>query len=177
MKAYQFFQRSCALVLTLLVAGVASAQQSQTDSQGFKVIVPANISITAPDAVELTHDQSDNNQTFPAQSWIVKGNLLNGVNVSFATASPFVHTSGNFKRDAGLALALGTTQGPATWTITTPTDATNYGNSVDSASVAASSNGVGRADLDLTVTFVTEQFGIFAAGDYNLTVVGTVAGN
>jgi len=108
----------------------------------------------------------------------VKGNSNAGVNVSFATANPFIHTTlPTFKRDAKLNLAVGTTQGPATWTVGVAQDQTNYLLNDGIAAVTATSTGVGRANLNLSVTFVTEEFGVFAAGDYSTTVTGTVAAN
>lgn len=155
-----------------------NAHGQTTGSQTFTVSVPQNISITAPAAVGLTHDQSDNPQAFPAQAWTVRGNSLGGVNVSFATSNAFTHaTDPTFKRDAKLNLALGTVQGPALWTIAVPQDQTNYLTGDGVAQVTASSNGVGRASFNLAVTFITEEFGTFAQGDYTTTVVGTVAAN
>jgi hypothetical protein len=150
---------------------------AQNDSQGFRVVVPTGLSIVAPGAAQIVHDETDNDNLFPAQTWVVKGNASNGLTVTFATQDVFKHSSGNFQRDAGLAIALGTTQGPATWNIGTATDQTDYVNNDPVAQVTASSNGVGRANIDLTVSFITEEFGVFAAGDYDMTVVGTVAAN
>lgn len=168
--------QTAAIVVAL--ASFANSAHAQTSaSQQFKVVVPSKISITAPAAATITHDETDNAQAFPAQSWVVKGNIGAGVNVSFATQDTFKHDTLPFERNAALALALGTTQGPATWTVTTAADQTDYASSDNVATVAASSNGVGRANFDLTVSFITEEFGVFAAGDYNMTVVGTVAAN
>ncbi len=165
-----------ALFVCLWSAGVASAQQSAP--QGFQVVVPTSLAIIAPTSQTITHDQSDSNQAFAKQRWTVKGNVLNGVNVSFKTATAFTHMNNSaFKRDAQLALELAGTQGSAVWTINTPVDATNYGSADETAIVNAMSNGAGRANFDLTVTFVTGEFGSFAAGNYALTVVGTVAAN
>lgn len=166
---------SVVVVLSMLTS---SGSAATTGSQTFTVVVPTNISITAPVAATLTHDQTDNPQAFPAQTWTVKGNSSAGVNVAFATTTAFTHaTLPTFKRNAKLNLAVGTTQGPATWTVGVAQDQTNYGTNDGVAQVTASSSGVGRANFDLSVTFVTEEFGVFAAGDYSTTVVGTVAAN
>lgn len=162
------------LATVTTLAGTAAAQ---SDSQGFRVVVPTGLSIVAPTDAQITHDETDNDNVFPAQTWVVKGNASNGLTVTFSTADVFKHSSGNFQRDAGLAIALGTTQGPATWNVVTATDQTDYAGSDPVAQVVASSNGVGRANIDLTVSFITEEFGVFAAGDYDMTVVGTVAAN
>ncbi len=154
-----------------------AALAANTGSQTFSVVVPTSISITAPAAVTLTHDESDNPQAFPAQTWTVRGNNATGVTVSFATANAFTHsTNPAFKRNARLGLSLGTVQG-GQWTVTVPTDETNIANNDEIAQVTASSVGAGRANFNLAVTFVTEEFGVFAAGNYATTVVGTVSAN
>lgn len=159
------------------LATLANTVSAQSASQGFRVVVPPGLSIVAPSATQITHDETDDDNHFPAQTWVVKGNASNGLTVNFATLGVFKHSSGNYERDAALAIALGTTQGPATWSIGTPTDQTNFRNSKPFAEVVAMSNGVGRANIDLTVSFVTEEFGIFPAGDYDITVMGTVTAN
>ena len=167
----------CGLALSLGFASLSFAQDP-TASQKFRVIVPTSISITAPNEIEMTHDQSDNDLSFPNQAWVVKANVLSGVTVGFAVQSPFVHTTdATFKRDARLSLAVNSSLGPATWTVTTASDQTDYANADDSASVVAESNGVGRATFDLAVQFITNDFGTFAAGNYETTVVGTVTAN
>lgn len=167
-----------AALLIVSSASIASAQTTATATQKFKVIVPANISITAPANVVITHDQTDNDQAFPPQQWTVRGNTLAGVAVSFSTQSPFVHTTDpTFKRDAQLSLGVGPTTGPATWNITTASDATNYLNADDTATVTASSSGIGKAVFQVNMKFLTNGFGTFAAGDYESTVVGTVTSN
>ena len=169
----------CFAAFAALCGGFATtASANNSAQQGFTVVVPQSISITAPAAVSLTHDQTDNPQAFPAQQWVVRGNSREGVNVSFATATPFTHVDDDtFKRNAQLSLALGTVQGPATWTVDVNNDQTDYVNNDNAALVSASSDGVGRATFNLSVTFVTGEFGEFAAGDYLTTVVGTVAAN
>ncbi len=169
--------RLLAIAIVVSFAQV-SANAQTTGTQTFTVNVPTAVSIVAPAAASINHDQSDNNNAFPAQTWIVKGNAVNGVNVSFATANPFTHATDNtMKRDAKLDLAVGTTAGPAGWTVTTPSDTSNFGSGDNVATVAATSNGVGRANMLLTVSFVTGSFGEFAAGAYSTTVTGTVAAN
>ncbi len=164
--------------LALVVANLAvSAHAATSGSQKFKVVVPTNIAITAPSDTTITHDETDNNQSFPAQGWIVKGNSSAGVSVSFATTAPFIHTTiPTSKRDASLALGFDSTtaQGTATWQVTKPNDVTDYSADDSVATVQAESSGVGRVTFNLTVGFVTDTFGTFPAGDYETTVTGTV---
>ncbi len=163
-------------IVALSVSAPMSAMAATTGTQTFTVTVPTAVSIVAPSAASLTHDETDNANAFPAQSWVVKGNDPDGVTVEFSTTTPFVGP-GSSKADVRLNLAVGTTQGPAGWTVTTAQDTTDYANAVpdNSALVAVQSNGVGRANLDLTVSFLGGSFGTYAAGSYVTTVTGTVA--
>ena len=157
---------------------VASVAMAQSDSQKFTVAVPASLTITAPTDAVLTHDESDNNQAFPAQQWVVRGNTLSGVSVSFSTAQAFTNTTdASFKRDVSLGLAVSSSTGPAAWSVSQASDTTDYAGSDEVATVAASSDGVGRATFDLSVSFVTDSFGTFAEGNYETTVVGTLTAN
>jgi hypothetical protein len=162
----------------MLASVPCAALAATTGTQTFTVVVPESISIVAPNAVTITHDKSDLAQKFPVQAWVVKGNIKKGVNVAFATATPFVNTEDtSFKRDAKLELALNGKQGPASWTVEVPIDTSNYAGNKPGASVSAKSDGVGRANFDLTVSFITEDFNLFAAGDYTTTVTGTITAN
>jgi len=165
-----------AVAVALLPASTLFAQT--TASQQFTVTVPTSISITAPSDVVITHNESDNDLAFPSQSWVVRGNTTAGVSVSFSTDQAFTHTTdSSFQRDAQLGLAVGSSAGPATWTVGTASDTTDYDNGDGVATVQALSNGVGSANFDLAVTFVTDIYGSFAAGDYETTVTGTVSSN
>jgi hypothetical protein len=173
------FRKFSLLCLTLGLLSLTQAASAQTTAnQTFTVRVPTNISITAPSNVLLDHDETENNQSFPNQSWAVKGNVQNGVTVSFATNQAFTHTTDNTqKRNAKLDLALASSNGPATWNISKATDTTDYANNDGEASVQVSSNGVGRANFNVAVTFITNGYGTFLAGDYQTTVTGTVTAN
>ena len=165
------------LLILPFVFSASSAFAQSSGSQSFTVTVPQSISITAPAAAVITHDETDAAQNFQPQNWVVRGNARNGVNVTFSTAQPFVHVDNStFKRDAKLMLALGSSQGPATWTVEgTGTDTTNFSTGDGVATVGASSNGVGRSTMLLSVSFLTENFGEVVAGNYVTTVTGTIA--
>lgn len=171
-----------AIAALLLASSASTAMAATTGSQKFKVTVPSSISIIAPENVSLTHSETENNPNFGDQSWTVKGNTLAGVNVSLVAGSPFQHTTDTgSKRNASLGLTFGTLTGPTAtvWTLTSGSDATDYAAATpkNTATVQATSNGVGTAELKLSVTFVTDGFGTFAAGTYETTVTGTVASN
>ena len=175
--------KSKLLTLVVLVAVAAAASCSwaaTTASQSFTVTVPTNLSITAPAAASLTHDMTNSNQAFPAQAWVVTGNTKNGVNVTLVAGSPFTNTADSAAvRDVQLGLSMGNSVGSGAWTVTTASDSTNYANASPklTATVAASSNGVGSGTLNLTVTFVTNNIATVEAGSYTTTVTGTVASN
>jgi len=167
-----------ASAVTLSSLTAVTSQAQTTGTQVFTVTVPQSISIVAPSAVNLIHDLTDNPQAFPVQTWLVRGNTSAGVSVALSTSTPFTHvTNVNAKRDVKLDLSVGATQGTGAWTVGIPTDTSNFVANDNEARVTVSSNGVGRANLNLTVSFLTGEFGTFAEGDYVTTVTGTVAAN
>ncbi|TWT76440.1 hypothetical protein CA13_69340 [Planctomycetes bacterium CA13] len=166
------------LAALFVFASTSTAMGDTTASQKFTINVPTAISITAPSNVSITHDETENDQAFPAQPWVVRGNSLAGVTVSLSTTKAFTHiTDTTAKRNAQLGLSVASQEGAANWTVTTPTDVTDYATNDGVATVQATSNGFGRATLDVAVSFVTDGFGTFAAGDYETTVTGTVTSN
>ena len=171
----------CVILVSVLTCGAVASMAvfaQTTGIQQYLVHVQQSVSITPPKNVELTHDLSSNPQAFPPQSWIVAGNTTHGVTVNFAVTKPFTHsTNASFRRDARLSLATGSTTGPASWAVTQPSASTNYVGNVNGAVVTARSNNVGRANMLLTVTFVTGDPGLLLAGDYVTTVTGTVSAN
>ncbi|TWU60455.1 hypothetical protein Poly51_07310 [Rubripirellula tenax] len=162
----------------LLASTAGSAIGQTTATQKFTVTVPGAISIVAPAAAAITHDESELDQIFPLQQWVVKGNSLAGVTASFSTTQAFRHTLDNTaRRNAKLALAINSSVGSAAWTVSQATDTTDYASNDGVATVQCSSNGFGRANMDLEVSFITDGFGSFPAGDYETTVTGTVTAN
>ena len=164
-------------VLILMLFGVvprATAQQ-----QSFRIRVPVSAVIEAPSsAVQIVHDESDADQSFPPQYWSVRGTYAAGMRVSFSTQHAFTHTENtDFRRDAKIQLAIKETDGPGMWNIDQSEDSTQYRSNDELAIVSASSNGIGRAKLAITVSFLTEEFGDFLPGDYQTQVVGTVTSN
>lgn len=161
------------LSAALLAAPAYSADQS------YKVIVPGRMVIAAANAsASLTHDETDDDQGFDPESWTVKSNKRNGVTVTFSTGSAFVNaTDSSYKNDVTLTLATTSTVGPATWTVDTATDTTDFGGGDEVATVQASSDKPGMATFDLTCTCLVGSFWDMLEGDYNMTVTGTVTAN
>ena len=168
---------AAAIVPLFAICNVASAQVS--GNQAFIVNVPANLSITPPNAgVSLTHDETDSDQIFPNQAWQVRANSRLGATVVFSTNQAFTHTlDSTFVRDARLDLAISSASGPANWTIGAASDQTDYASADGVATVQAQSDRPGQAVFDLTVTFVTTQWDTLASGDYLTIVTGTLSAN
>lgn len=165
-------------IAALLVASTTHVFAATTETQRFTVTVPSAISITAPVNTSLIHDESENDQVFPAQPWVVRGNSLAGVTASFSTATAFTHSvDATAKRDASLGLAVNSSVGAANWNVTQAADQTDFANNDGVATVQVSSNGFGRATMDLSVSFITDGFGTFPAGEYETIVTGTVTAN
>lgn len=165
-----------ALALCLLLSTSASAQ---TDDQSFEMQVPVVLSIAAPqDTVSLSHDETDTNQAFPAQTWDVSGNPGAGVTVTFAVATPFELTGNtSLKADCLLSVSVRSETGADFEPVAPGSAQTNYASNIDTATVSATSDGPGSAELDLAVTFISPVFSDLAAGTYTTTVTGTIASN
>ncbi|QDS87329.1 hypothetical protein EC9_15070 [Rosistilla ulvae] len=161
------------LSLGMSLAFAASGHAQVTDSELFRITVPSTLSITAPTSeISQIHDETDNDQSFPAQRWLVTANNTAGAIAVFQTDQAFTHTAdSSYKRDALVTLAK--VAGDA-WSVTTPSASTSYASSSEIASVAAESSAPGAASFDLGVSLVEETFTDLAAGDYELTVTGTI---
>jgi hypothetical protein len=156
----------------------AFAQLTSTDTQRFVVAVPRNVLITAPADILIVHDETDNDQVFPPQQWYVRGNVVTGVTTTFSVNQPFIHSiDPTFQRDARLDIVIASTLGPAVWNVDVASDVTDYQNGDNTALTQVSSNFVGHAYVDLTVTFRTIAFAQILAGDYDTIVTGTVTEN
>lgn len=163
-----------ALIAGLLsaFAGVAQAQTA-FDTEIFRITIQEGLTIQAPASlVSQLHDETDADQTFPTQVWLVTANNNIGATVTFETNQAFTHTTDpTYKRDA--TIAIGVASGAA-WTVTSPTATTDYANGLETVSVAADSDVAGDATFNVDVTFVEETFADLAAGDYEMTVTGTL---
>lgn len=161
-------------VLAALTVGLATSANAQvTDTETFRVTVNSLLSIQAPTAlVSQIHDETDNDQSFPLQRWLVTANNAIGATAVFETDQCFTHTvDPTYKRDADLSLTL---VSGAAWSVTTASATTNYATSLEVVSVAAESNTAGAASFDLGVSLVEETFADLASGDYELTITGTL---
>ena len=166
-------------LLLLLVAALFMLPESahaQSARQTFQVVVPTRVSASTPSSAGLTFDLAETNKVFPVQTWTVHGNAVAGVNVSFAAQS-FINTSRpSVQRDAELQLEIGDSHGPGAWAVQVNRSASNFHYDIP-AVVTAQSTGLGRANLKLSVAFLSDSQDMLASGDFIATVVGTVSGN
>jgi hypothetical protein len=167
----KFFAPAVLAAITLGFA--ASAQAQLVDSETFRVRVNSLMSIQAPAAlVSQIHDQTNNDQSFPVQRWLVTANHPIGATAVFQTNQAFTHTvDSSYKRDANVTLTK--FSGPA-WTVLVPAASTNYGAGTEVVSVSADSNTAGSAAFDIGVTLDETTFADLAAGDYEMTITGTL---
>jgi len=164
-------------ILMALAVLAPSTAWAEAKSQSNTVTVSPVLTLTAPAAASITHDGEDTNQAFTAASWGIESNNAAGATVTFAVSDVFVHSVANsYKADVKLDLALSTSDSGSGWTVTTATDTTDYAAATAdlAASVVASSTAAGDAALDLSVTFVSSDHSLLAAGDYAVTVTGTL---
>lgn len=175
--------RSCRNIVVAVALGVCltvSGLWAATATQTFTVTIPSVLTVTGPSNVTITHDQTDSDNAFSAQQYVVHQNPVLGSNITFAVSAPFVHaSSSSFKRDCKLALAIASSESVALWSVTTAADQTNYsaGTPDNDASVRAASTLPGDATFNLTVTFITSDFSTMAAGNYSTTVTATLTAN
>ena len=140
---------------------------------------PAQMIMRSPTTdASVQHDETAGDQMFATQQWWVQDRNKKGSTVIFATDQAFTHLEdGTFKRDAALGLAIGSSSKSAKWKVAVASDRTNHAAKDETASVQAKSRKAGWARLDLTVTFITEETDTLAAGDYTLTITGTMTSN
>jgi len=165
--------RLCAALIASL-GGVALAE-----TQTFDVTVPSVLTITPPSAASRNHDTNDADQVFSAQEWTIASNAAAGASATF-TSGVFQHTvAAAYKADCRLQLAVESSEAAASWAITTASDVSDYANGtpVLDATVVAASTAAGNASLNLTVTFVQDDYSILASGTYRATVTGTLLAN
>ena len=152
-----------------------------TDSQTqlFRVTVPARVSIVAPAVTpNRVYFLGNANLAFPRQNWIVRGNVANGTTVTLQTLTSFHHNSNaTMRRDGRLSVRVNSQSGIGTWTVTRASDTTDYLAGDEDAMVQVVSDKSGEAELGLGVTFLTGIGADLEEGDYALTVVGTITAN
>lgn len=135
-------------------------------------------SITAPAQQSITHNNADAPQPFSEVVW----NLISGSDaagyITEWSCGPFVHSANaNLKADSELSVRVLSSQGPANWTVSVANDHTDFAAGKQTASVVAQSFAVGDGQAGLNVTFVNSDFSQLGAGDYTMTITGTIIAN
>lgn len=156
---------------------VASAPHAvaQTASQRATVTVPVRLSVTPPADMTITHDQSERPQAFPIQSWTVRGNSIGGVTVDFTADQPFTHQEEpDSKVHAELSVAIERTQGSANWFVGNASGTTRSTGDDLAARVRIGSDGIGEAQVRLSVEMVSAPLASIAQGNYATTIRCTV---
>ncbi|QDV68504.1 hypothetical protein Poly24_22130 [Rosistilla carotiformis] len=171
---------------TFSVAAIVLAMQLTTvdaedaqDQQHYRMRVPGVVAINATNSLaHKIHDLTDANQIIDWQPWQVVCNSPAGAIATFETTQAFTHTTKpTVKRNAWLFLsrATGSFFFPNdAWQVTLAADETNYAAGDGVALVRAEVSAVKTANLHLRVVFLEENFADTIAGDYELTVIGTI---
>ena len=147
-------------------------------SLGGSIATASGQSITAPAHQSVTHSGNDAPQVFSEAVWDLMSGLDAGGYTAQWSCSPFVHSvNASLKVDSRLAIRVVASEGSANWTAIVGSDQTDYAAADDTAVVAAQSFSVGSGQVGLTVTFLNSDFSILGAGDYTMTVTGTITAN
>jgi spore coat protein U-like protein len=148
----------------------------QTEQQKFTVNVAEGIAVTTPPQPEINIELTPGFDAFPVQLWNVRSNSVAGAVVEFATSGAFAHeTMTGVKVDAGLDVAISSSTGPSNWLVTQGSDNSSYATGDESAVVQIVADGVGTAQVGLTMRFVQSSLEVIPVGEYSSTVTCTVA--
>ena len=176
--------RRCRRGLTAAVVGLvffSPALANLTASLELCVTVPSVLSILGPvGPVSITHDGTNNVQSFSGQPFTVLSNQVDGATVTFRCVGGFIHTvSSTSVRDCDLGLALTSADPGSNWTVDVPTDGTDVGALVPDliAEVEASSDAPGDAVFALDVGMDGGAASQLPPGVYCTTIVATVTAN
>ena len=172
-KTGSAFANAATYSVAIFVACLSCASAQAQDAQPFRIRVPGLLAINASNHFEqIIHDETDGNQRFDWQEWQVVCNNPAGAVLTFETDQAFTHTtSPSFKRDVRLRLRK--VRAPR-WTITTNVDTSDYAGGDEVAHVEAETNRAADGEFRLRVIFREELFVNTLAGDYDLTVTGTI---
>jgi hypothetical protein len=127
-------------------------------------------------AQELTHHLRSNLQQFSEVRWDVHNSRRDdGIAVIWSIDSFSTHSGKQkYLADAGLNLRILSAVPERAWQITQQSDSTNIAKGDRSATVSAVCTEYGEATLGLTVTFITSDTSVPAAGEYRTQLVGTI---
>ena len=165
----------CGIGALAILACESGAQAQTSGNQTYSVVVPSVLSITAPSAVSINHNQTDANQAFPTQGWAARCNNGAGATVSFQANGPFqsVVNGTTYRRNAKMDLSVASAESGSGWeTVVDSATATT-----STATVSATSSAPGNATLNLVMTFIDNHFSLLPATTFTTTVTATITAN
>ena len=164
---------TAAIYGTAIIVACLSCASLQAQDQKLRIRVPGLVSINASNHFEqIFYDETDADQTFDWQFWQVVCNNAKGAVLTFETDQAFTHTTNpSIKRDVALLLEIVNAK---KWKITTATDQTDYAGGDEVAVVEADTKKAADGEFRLRVTFLEESFVNTLAGDYDMTITGTI---
>lgn len=132
--------------------------------------------MTLPPQALVNFELTPGSDALPEQLWNVRSNSEAGVVVEFATSGAFAHeTLAGAKVDAGLDVSIVSKSGVANWQVTQGSDNSSYASGDERAVVQVVSDGVGIAQVGLTMRFVQSSVEVIPVGSYCSTVTCTVS--
>jgi hypothetical protein len=164
-----------------ILSTIPTAHAQERATQAFTVRIPPKLGVTPPaPTATLSHDGTGQDQAFAAQRWTVSANSRSGASVTFSTDQAFTNTTNAAaKRDAQIELTVSSPAILAGWAAVVASDRTYYRDAAgdERATVRATSNGPGQASFEIVVTVLDDPNEPLEAGEYALTVVGTLTAN
>lgn len=169
------------VVITIIAAAGSWPPQvhAQSGDNFYTLSVPPFMSLTPLRGPQFRrHPNTSANVVFNNSLWWARTASSTGSTVTFATDTPFQHTTNpRYQRDARLRLPRMFVSPGAGWQFDTQVDQTDYAAGDDIAMVQVSSTGPGVALIFLEVTFITGDVNTLPGGLYDVTVTGTISQN
>ncbi len=164
------------IIALTLVWSCACCCYGQSGQQKFTLSVAEGIGVTSPPQSDVNLELVPGSDAFPEQIWNVRSSSEAGVVVEFAIGGAFAHeTLAGVKVDAGLDINVPSTTGSATWQVTQSSDSSSYASGDESAVVQVVSDGVGTAQVGLTMRFVRSSLEVIPVGEYSTIVTCTIS--
>lgn len=164
------------IIALMLVWSLASCCYGQSGQHKLTVNVPEGVGVTTPSQSNVDVALTAGSDAFPEQLWSIRSNSDAGVVVEFATSGAFAHdTLAGVKVDAGLDVSIPSTSGSAAWQVTQGSDKSSYATGDESAVVQVVSDGVGTAQVGLTMRFIQSSLDVIPVGEYSTVVTCAIS--
>ncbi|TWT76444.1 hypothetical protein CA13_69380 [Planctomycetes bacterium CA13] len=159
----------------IFLIGCGTVRAQHIGSQNFKMRVPQRTCVSSPATISIDSVDSATDISFPQQSWSVSSNLAEGISVLFMLEKPFSMIGNqDIQADGEISVQLDASNGPATWSISEPTAATDIDLGDQNAAVQVIASHQGEADLSVHVRMLAEQSAFVVAGTYEAVLTCTV---